>query len=248
MKALLAQGYDAIFVGCGAPRGRDLDLPGRREAAAHVHIGIDWLASVSFGHVTQHRQARDRAGRRQHRDGLLPLGAPPGRHRRQGHRAQRLRGDEGLALGEGRRDARGHPDHQLPRAQGLRARGRQAHRHDLRGRQGRVRRAGPAQPGAHRRAGRLLRMRRRAGRGRPGERLPLDRARLRHRLRRVGPAQAGQGHLPVHRAQRVLRRRRGLRAQEHHHRRGARPRGGRVHRQAAERRGPATCGRRPPST
>ncbi len=51
MQALLAEGYDAIFVGCGAPRGRDLDLPGRREAAAHIHIGIDWLASVSFGHV-----------------------------------------------------------------------------------------------------------------------------------------------------------------------------------------------------
>jgi len=52
MRALLAEGYDAIFVGSGAPRGRDLDLPGRREAAAHIHIGIDWLASVSFGHVT----------------------------------------------------------------------------------------------------------------------------------------------------------------------------------------------------
>ena len=52
MKALLAQGYDAVFVGCGAPRGRDLDLPGRKDAAAHIHIGIDWLASVSFGHIT----------------------------------------------------------------------------------------------------------------------------------------------------------------------------------------------------
>ncbi len=51
MKALLAQGYDAIFVGSGAPRGRDLDIPGRKEAAKHIHIGIDWLASVSFGHV-----------------------------------------------------------------------------------------------------------------------------------------------------------------------------------------------------
>jgi NADPH-dependent glutamate synthase beta subunit-like oxidoreductase len=51
MKALLAQGYDAVFVGCGAPRGRDLDLPGRKGAAAHIHIGIDWLASVSFGHI-----------------------------------------------------------------------------------------------------------------------------------------------------------------------------------------------------
>ena len=50
MKALLAENYDAIFVGCGAPRGRDLDIPGRKEAAAHIHIGIDWLAGVSFGH------------------------------------------------------------------------------------------------------------------------------------------------------------------------------------------------------
>ncbi|HUJ00058.1 MAG TPA: FAD-dependent oxidoreductase [Usitatibacter sp.] len=51
MKALLAEGYDAVFVGSGAPRGRDLDIPGRREAAANIHIGIDWLSSVSFGHV-----------------------------------------------------------------------------------------------------------------------------------------------------------------------------------------------------
>jgi formate dehydrogenase beta subunit len=53
MKAFLAQKHDAVFVGCGAPRGRDLDLPGRREAAAHIHIGIDWLASVYFEHVTK---------------------------------------------------------------------------------------------------------------------------------------------------------------------------------------------------
>ncbi|WP_310385933.1 FAD-dependent oxidoreductase [Roseateles sp.] len=52
MAALLSEGFDAIFVGCGAPRGRDLQLPGRLEAAAQIHIGIDWLASVSFGHVT----------------------------------------------------------------------------------------------------------------------------------------------------------------------------------------------------
>ena len=52
LKALLDQGYDAVFVGCGAPRGRDLDVPGRKEAAERIHIGIDWLASVSFGHTT----------------------------------------------------------------------------------------------------------------------------------------------------------------------------------------------------
>jgi formate dehydrogenase beta subunit len=53
MKALLAEGWDAIFVGSGAPRGRDLDIPGRKEAAKNIHIGIDWLSSVSFGHVTK---------------------------------------------------------------------------------------------------------------------------------------------------------------------------------------------------
>ena len=52
LKALLAEGWDAVFVGSGAPRGRDLDVPGRKEAAKHIHIGIDWLANVSFGHVT----------------------------------------------------------------------------------------------------------------------------------------------------------------------------------------------------
>jgi len=57
LKALLAENYDAIFVGSGAPRGRDLDLPGRKEAAAHIHVGIEWLANVSFGHV-------DKIGRR----------------------------------------------------------------------------------------------------------------------------------------------------------------------------------------
>ncbi len=51
LKALLADGYDAVFVGSGAPRGRDLDIPGRTEAAKNIHIGIDWLSSVSFGHI-----------------------------------------------------------------------------------------------------------------------------------------------------------------------------------------------------
>ncbi|WP_293899698.1 FAD-dependent oxidoreductase [Phenylobacterium sp.] len=51
LQALRGEGYDAIFVGSGAPRGRDLELPGRQEAAANIHIGIDWLSSVSFGHI-----------------------------------------------------------------------------------------------------------------------------------------------------------------------------------------------------
>ncbi len=51
LAALLKEDYDAIFVGTGAPRGRDLDVPGRQEAARNIHIGIDWLSSVSFGHI-----------------------------------------------------------------------------------------------------------------------------------------------------------------------------------------------------
>ena len=52
LRDLLAEDWDAIFVGTGAPRGRDADIPGRQEAAAHIHIGIDWLANVAFGHTT----------------------------------------------------------------------------------------------------------------------------------------------------------------------------------------------------
>ncbi|MGD9867526.1 MAG: FAD-dependent oxidoreductase [Hyphomicrobiales bacterium] len=51
LKAVLEEGFDAVFVGTGAPRGKDLDIPGRREAAANIHIGIDWLTSIAFGHV-----------------------------------------------------------------------------------------------------------------------------------------------------------------------------------------------------
>ena len=51
LRSVLEGGFDAVFVGTGAPRGRDFDVPGRRETAANVHIGIDWLSNVSFGHV-----------------------------------------------------------------------------------------------------------------------------------------------------------------------------------------------------
>ncbi len=53
LKELVDGPYDAVFVGTGAPRGRDADIPGRQEAAAHIHIGIDWLANVAFGHTAK---------------------------------------------------------------------------------------------------------------------------------------------------------------------------------------------------
>jgi len=51
MKALLEEDYDAVFVGSGAPKGKNLELPGRTEAADNIHIGIDWLESVAFDHI-----------------------------------------------------------------------------------------------------------------------------------------------------------------------------------------------------
>jgi len=50
MKSLLAEGYDAIFVGSGAPKGKNLDLPGRLDSD-RIHVGIQWLESVAFEHV-----------------------------------------------------------------------------------------------------------------------------------------------------------------------------------------------------
>jgi NADPH-dependent glutamate synthase beta subunit-like oxidoreductase len=50
MRALLEGGFDAVFVGSGAPRGKDLDIPGRHDTD-RIHIGIDWLESLAFGHI-----------------------------------------------------------------------------------------------------------------------------------------------------------------------------------------------------
>jgi formate dehydrogenase beta subunit len=52
MRALLDEGFDAVFVGSGAPKGKDLDVPGREDKET-THIGIEWLANVHFGHVEQ---------------------------------------------------------------------------------------------------------------------------------------------------------------------------------------------------
>ena len=57
MREILEMDYDAIFVGTGAPRGRNLELPGREEADKNVHIGIEFLANVAFEH-------KDRVGKK----------------------------------------------------------------------------------------------------------------------------------------------------------------------------------------
>src|SRR6187399_1847804 len=53
LKGVLEQDYDAVFVGTGAPRGRELPIPGREEDDANIHIGINWLNSVAFEHTSK---------------------------------------------------------------------------------------------------------------------------------------------------------------------------------------------------
>src|SRR5579863_8817554 len=49
-KLLETGGFDAVFIGSGAPRGKELELPGRHDTD-RIHIGIDWLESIAFGHI-----------------------------------------------------------------------------------------------------------------------------------------------------------------------------------------------------
>ena len=93
-----------------------------------------WHRLAVLGLVRPHNQdwqTRDRARRRQHRHGLLPLLAPARRRGRAGGGALGLRGNEGVALGKGRRHARGHSNPQLPGAQEIHARQRQTYRHNV---------------------------------------------------------------------------------------------------------------------
>ena len=188
LKALVDDDYDAIFVGCGAPRGRDLPIPGRHEAAANIHIGIDWLSSVSFGHI-------DKIGKR-----VIVLGG--GNTAMDCCRSSRRLGGEDVKVivrsgfeemkaSPWEKDDAMHEDipilnmlvpkeftHKDGKLTGVMFEKVKAER-DARG---------PPQAGADRRAGSALRVRRCAGGRRPGERLPLDRARHRHRVRSVGHA------------------------------------------------------------
>jgi NADPH-dependent glutamate synthase beta subunit-like oxidoreductase len=50
MRAVLSEGYDAVYVGSGAPKGKNLEVPGRHDTD-RIHIGIEWLSSVHFGHI-----------------------------------------------------------------------------------------------------------------------------------------------------------------------------------------------------
>jgi NADPH-dependent glutamate synthase beta subunit-like oxidoreductase len=144
LKELLAEGWDAVFVGSGAPRGRDLDVPGRREAAANIHIGIDWLSSVSFGHTTKIGKRVVVLG-----GGNTAMDCCRSAKRLGGEMCRSSSGpgfDEMKASPWEKEDAahEGIPDPQLPRAEGGDARERQAHGRHLREGGGEARCQGPA--------------------------------------------------------------------------------------------------------
>ena len=223
MKKLLGENYDAIFVGSGAPRGRELDIPGRKEAAANIHIGIEWLASVSFGHI-------EKIGRR-----VIVLGG--GNTAMDCCRtARRLGGDEvKVIVRSGFEEMKASPwekedalhedipilnfmvpvafTHDNGKLTGVTFQKVKAE-YDAKGRRNLVPSGEPDQ---------TIRLRRRAGRGRPGERVPLDRARLRHRVRQVEHAEGRSQDVRLDQSKSVLRRRRGVRPEEHHLGGGARP-------------------------
>jgi NADPH-dependent glutamate synthase beta subunit-like oxidoreductase len=133
LKKLLATGgFDAVFVGSGAPKGKELDLPGRKEGDANIHIGIQWLESVAFKHL-------DKIGEKVLIIGVgntamdccrssLRLGA----HRRESDGAQAAPVLQGLRVGARGRRGRERRDRRQPLAQGVRGRGRPAQGHDVR--------------------------------------------------------------------------------------------------------------------
>ncbi len=185
LKDLLTKGYDAIFVGTGAPRGRDLDLPGARKRAANIHIGIDWLSSVSFEHISK-------IGRR-----VIVLGG--GNTAMDCCRTSRRLGGEDVKVivRSGFEEMKASPwekedaigedipilNYLVPK-EFTHTEG-QTHRHYIRESEGRIRRQGPSQAGSDRRAGSAFRMRRCSRCSWSGKLVPVDRTGYRNGLRQV---------------------------------------------------------------
>ena len=196
-----------------------------RKAAANIHIGINWLESVAFEHIKS-------IGEKVLIIGVgntamdccrtsLRLGAKDvkvmARKPRQFFKAS------AWELEDAEEE---HVKIVINRSpKNFVRRERQAQGHELRRDRIRPRREGPHHRRAHHRRG-IPRSRRRDPRHRPGKRVPVDRARSRHRVRQVGCAQGRREDFRVDARRRVLRRRRGVRPEEHHLGRGAWPPGG----------------------
>ena len=79
LKSVLEQDFDAVFIGTGAPKGRDLTLPGREKGDANIHIGVEWLANVAFKHTDTIGKKVIVLGGWQYCDGLLSYSTSIGR-------------------------------------------------------------------------------------------------------------------------------------------------------------------------
>ena len=168
-------------------------------------------------------EARADHRRRQHGDGLLSIVEAARRDRREGHRAQDAQILQGVSLGARRRRGRAGRDSREPPAGPLHRRERRADRHGVREVQVDRDREGTEAGGDR---ARDHPVRHRGARDRAGQRVSVHRTRHRARVRQVGHARRRQDDVHVDAAGRVLRRRRGVRAGQHHLGRRARPSGG----------------------
>ena len=214
LKALLdTKEFDAVFVGSGAPKGKELEIPGRHDTD-QIFIGIEWLESIHFGHV-------DSVGKR-----VLIIGV--GNTAMDCCRsAKRLGATDVKVIARKTRkyfkaspweledaEEEGVEIRREPAAGPLHHRERHADRDGVRSvqvdRDRRQAAAGSDRPVDH--------PLRHGGAGdRSGQRLSVDRAQHRARVRQeVGHADRGQDDVHVHAAGRVLRRRCRVRPGEHH--------------------------------
>ena len=132
LRAMLEEGgYDAVFIGSGAPHGKELELPGRHETD-RIHIGIAWLESVAFAHIGSIGERVLIIGVGNTAMDCCRTSLRLGRQERQSHGPQAPRLFQGLGVGARGCGGGERRDHRQPRAQGFRRRKRQAHRHALR--------------------------------------------------------------------------------------------------------------------
>ena len=213
LKSLLDDGgFDAVFIGSGAPRGKNLDIPGRYDSPDHVHIGIDWLESIHFGHTTAvgkdvliigvGNTAMDccRSAKRLGATGVRVIGRKPRKYFKASPWELEDAEEEKVDILE---------DHSPVRFvyEGKKLVGMEFERFrsiEVNGKLKQEKLDNVILPG-----------RRRHPRHRPGERVPLDRARHRHRVQ-GRDADRRQDDVHVDARRRLLRRRRGVGPGEHH--------------------------------
>ena len=216
MKELLGQGFDAVFVGSGAPRGKDLEIPGRHDTD-RIHIGIDWLESITFGHIDSIGEkvliigvgntAMDccRSSRRLGGKDIKVMARRPRGYFKASPWELEDAEEEGIEI------VINHAPKRFVIENGV-LKGMEFERLEWDARREEIARD----------RNRFSSGRRRDPGHRAGKLVPLDRARPRHRVRQMGNAGGGREDHAVFAPRRFLRRRCGLGTEEHYLGRGAR--------------------------